>query len=198
MFPTLMCDRRRSCGRAAWQAHCVRPGRWRHHLQYVPCIPTRPFRGLTCTQDVVKIFRTGEPERSARLAPESKSELRVQFYSDDDEALRLYDLARVLLVLKRDYWWYFWLNSQKWSWPYTACKNLCAWRGATIEKIEVGDLEGPLGSAEETSEFLKESCEGWKHAELRKYCKLSFQSDHCDLMFLLFQIRGKGSQAERI
>ena len=124
------------------------------------------------TQDVVKIFRAGEPERNARLAPESKSELKIQFNSDDDEALRLYDLARVLLVLKRDYWWYFWLNSQKWSWPYTACKNLCAQRGAAVEKIEVDDLEGPLGSAEVTSEFLKENCEGWKHAELRKYCKL--------------------------
>lgn len=123
------------------------------------------------TQDVVKLFLLGEP--GARRAPGSKSEVKIYFNSsntDDDKTLKLHDLGCILYALKRDYWWYFWLNSRIWTWPYTATKALFSKFRHAVVKIEIDGCDGPLSWAQ-ASDILSRKCEGWKHAELRRYCE---------------------------
>lgn len=123
------------------------------------------------TQDVVKLSLLGES--GALRAPGSKSEVKIYFNcsnTDNDKTLKLHDLGRILNALKKNYWWYFWLNSRIWTWPYTATKTLFSKFKHAVVKIEIDGHDGSLSWAQ-ASDILSKKCEGWRHAELRRNCE---------------------------
>jgi len=68
-----------------------------------------------------------------------------------------------------NYWWYFWLKGEDWSWPIHALKVTMKCIGGL--SVQLGDSEEPLqmDNWEEINDILNERMEGWRHAEGRIY-----------------------------